>query len=342
MMQNRGFFSTAYDCACLARTRYLALTVPPFVVGVLADPGNDSRYLWIGVLTIVILRGISSIGNCIADRVEDAIDHPERAVLCEYVGYSTLRGIVLVLLIAYLALLLTMTFVLNVYWGAIALWIAYLLVKLSYSFGPRLKPKRSSATIILGAVSGGMFFVGWIGNGLHDVATGIVVAILLWSMGASLSGSKDAADLEGDARIGYRSVYKELMDSSHPLWRSIRVTSRPYLVAAAGAIVTTFIDGPDISLFWCLALYPLAISFAVFLVRARSVAERSFLREFGYLYWIVFMGVVLISVMPTLTVVIVAVGALIWYLVISWLAHPDPVPYHLRDLREVRNAIVRA
>jgi 4-hydroxybenzoate polyprenyltransferase len=292
-------------------------------------------------LAIVFLRGISSIGNCISDRVEDAIDHPERAVLCERIGYPILMRIVIALVIAYLALLFVMALVMDAYLGAMVLWLAYLLAKLSYSFGPRLKPKKFSATILLGAVSSGMFFVGWIGNGLHDLTIGVATAILLWAMGASLAGSKDAPDLAGDARIGYRSVYRDLMDSSRPLRRAVGIVSRPYLVAVVFALVIVLTGGPGLSLLWCLTVYPMSIMFAVLLVRARSDTERNLVREFGYLYWIVFMDVVLVATVPTSTVALVGLGAIAWYLLASRVAHPDPVPYRLRDLRDARSALIR-
>jgi len=322
----------------LTRIRYLALTVPPFVVGTTGSPDPDSRYLPLGIAAIVLLRCISSIGNCISDRTEDLIDHPQRVALCERVGYPRLRSLVNRLVLAYLALVAVMAVACDLYVGAIVLWISFLAIKWSYSFGPRLKPKRFSATLLLGGVSGGMFFLGWIGGGPSEMAVALSGGILLWTMGGSLIGSKDAPNIEGDQAAGYRSVYRDLLESHRPFLRAAAILSRPYVVAVALAVITLG-PGPGWRLLWCWSVFPLAVALAWAMTHAATPSERSFVREFGYLYWIVFLGVALVSLVPGAPSLAAALGGLGWYLLTSRLLHPDPTPQISHLLRDLRHRI---
>lgn len=331
--------SHSIDVIRLARLRYLALTIPPFATGVLGSPSSLSAYLWLGIGALILLRGISSIGNCLSDQVEDAIDHPERAALCDRVGPDRLALTAIVCGVLYLCLLAAMTLWLNIQVGAVALWLAFLFFKVIYSFGPRLKPRRHSATVLLGGVSGGMFFLGWIGGGLHDLQTGIGGAVFLWIIGASLCGSKDAPDVGGDSTVGYRSVYWEFVGNGRPLRRVLAVVSRPYLAVVLLAPLSLALGGPGLRLLWCLLAYPLGVTFSVIYVKANSTATRNLVREVGYLYWIIFMGIALICFVPTPTTAAIAAAGLVWYLLASLVAHPDPTPYG-SDTPKIRSVLV--
>lgn len=337
-----GRLGTLLAVVRLGRLRYLALTLPAFVAGAVGSPQRDSRYLLLGAVAIVVLRMVSSLANCVSDRTEDAIDHPDRAALCATVGHAALLRLTATLALTYLAFVGAMAVWLHVVAPAILLWLAYLAAKLAYSFGPRLKPRRGSATMLLGAVSGAMFFVGWIGTGLEQTPVAVAGAVLLWTMGASLCGSKDVPDLDGDARIGYRSIYRDVMDSAKPLRRVLAVTSRPYLVVLAIAVVPLGAGAPAARVLWCLAAYPCAVAFALVLVRARTATERSLVRECGYLYWLVFMDLVLLSFVPQPATAAAAAAGLAWYLAMSRLAHPDPAPIELRHVRTTLGILTRA
>lgn len=318
-------FATALTILRLSRIRYLALTVPPFVVGATEGSNDDGSYLLLGIGAIVLLRGISSIGNCVSDRIEDALDHPQRVTLCERVGYHRLHSLTNWLVLTYVAVIAIMALTCDLHFGAFVLWISFLLIKWSYSFGPRLKPMRLSATVLLGGVSGGMFFVGWVGTGASDIAPALSGGLLLWAMGANLIGSKDAPNIEGDEAAGYRSVYRDLIERPRPFVRATAVLSRPYVLAVVLALATLS-EGPGWRMLWCWGAFPLAIGLAWAMTHAETPAERSYVREFGYLYWIAFMGAVLVSVAPGATSLGAAVGALGWYLLTSRLLHPDPTP----------------
>jgi 4-hydroxybenzoate polyprenyltransferase len=320
----------------LSRPRYLALTIPPFLVGGLAAPQLNETYLGVGAMALVVLRAISSIGNCLTDRIEDKVDHPVRVRLCEHVGYHRLERLVQFLVLVYLALLTWMAVSLHIHILALILWVGFLLIKLAYSFGPRLKPKRFSATVLLGGVSGGMLLLGWLGGGAHDLLTPIFAGVLMWAMGLSLLGSKDAPNVEGDAVIGYRSVYRDLMEGSSPLGRALFVVTRPYILALLLAPLSAVVGGPGLRFAWCLAAYPAAIGFATILVNADSFSGRSIVREAGYVYWIIFMDVVLLAVLPDRQTIVICLAALLWYFAASRFLHPDPTPYSGDGFRAFR------
>jgi 4-hydroxybenzoate polyprenyltransferase len=321
----------------LSRPRYLALTVPPFLIAALGSGGHAPGYLLLGTVAIVLLRSISSIGNCISDRREDEVDHPERSRLCAGVGYRRLRRTVADAVAIYLLLLAAMVATGAIGVLALALWLLFLLLKLSYSFGPRLKPRRFSATGLLGGLSAGMFAAGWAGSGLHSIRTGLVAVSLLWAMGATLSGSKDVPNLEGDLSIGYRSVYWEVLSSRRPLARALSKASLPFLLVLAYAA-----GGFPRQILWCLAAYPFTVAFTLVLVRARTAQERSLVRECGYLYWLIFMGAALLALFPAASTLAIALGGLLWYIAASLLAHPDPTPLDGGGARRVLAVLAEA
>ncbi len=310
----------------LARPRYLALTIPPFLVGTTASSEHDDRYVVMGVVAIVLLRGVSSIGNCIADRVEDAIDHPTRAVLGERVGWDRLAVLVRWLVVGYLALWLAMVVVVGLQALPAVMWLIFLVLKIAYSFGPRLKPKRHTATLLLGTVSGAMLFVGWQGTDSAGFLDASCAALLLWAFGASLCGSKDVPNVDGDLRAGYRSIYWDIVERHRPLRHALVVVSRPYGLVVAAAVVTAVIGGPGAWLLCCLLLWPLGWRLAVLVVRAQSPEERAFVREYGYLYWLVTMGAILVCFVPTGSTVACALGAIAYFVVAGHVVHPDPLP----------------
>lgn len=306
----------------LSRPRYLALTIPPFVVAVLNGYWPDSRYLLIGLVAILLLRVISSVGNCLSDRVEDTVDHPNRGPLCEMVGYGELRRIVDFSVVAFLLLVAgPMAIGMGVYWLAIVCWLGTLLLKWSYSFGPRLKPRRWSATALLGGLSGGMFAVGWFAAGAYFDSVALIACGVLWAMGSTLSGSKDVPNVSGDEQIGYESPYVRLTKSRGPFLRAMLKVSFPYAI-----VVASVVAGYDTSALWCLVGLPLATCFVTILLRAQSDLEREVAREAGYLYWLSFQAILLISLFPTVQTFAVTLGGVLWYVVASRIAHPDVVP----------------
>jgi uncharacterized membrane protein len=107
------------------------------------------------------------------------------------------------------------------------------------------------------------------------------------------------------------------------------------------AALLLFAAGFRAQVLWCLAAYPFAIAFIVVLVRARTDIERSLVRECGYLYWLVFMGITLTALVPRASVAAVSVAGLGWYILASRIAHPDPTPVNLRDMRAAAHVLTR-
>lgn len=316
----------------MGRFRYMVLMAPPFAVGAIEGPHSNTLYLILGILTIGLSQFMGSVWNLTSDRTEDQLVYPQRVALCELVGYDRLQSLANWLVLLFLILVATMAVTCDLYFGVIIMWIAFQLMTWSYSLGPRLKPRRFGATILLGGVSGYFFLVGWAGGGIADMTPAWSTGLLLWVMGSSLTGSKDAPDIEGDQVAGYRSVYHNLVESNRPFLRAIAIFSRPYVMAPVLSILTLS-DGPGWRFLWCWAVFPLAIAVAWALTHAKTPSERSILKDVGYLYWIVFMGVVLISTFPGAFSLGVAFAALAWYPLMTQVFHPDPNPWipHMRS-----------
>lgn len=332
-----GVLGAVLAVARLSRLRYLSLTVPPFAVGVVGGPARDDVYLAAGIVAIVLLRVISSVGNCVSDRVEDAVDHPQRGPLCERVGYGRLSQVVTAAAALFLVILvLVMASWRHVDRLALLLWLCFLALKLSYSYGPRLKPRRFSATILLGGLSAGMFTVGWINQGIDEAQTGLAAVLLLWLAGSTLCGSKDVPNLEGDQAIGYQSPYLRLLASRRPLARALAIVSLPYV-----AVLALVAGGFRADVLWVLAVFPMAVVFTMVLIGARTPGERMVVREVGYLYWLTFMGVALVSLVPTAATVAWMAGGLVWFVLASLLVHPDEAPLGPGGARDAAHAFAR-
>ncbi|HEX6153835.1 MAG TPA: UbiA family prenyltransferase, partial [Solirubrobacterales bacterium] len=286
--------------------------------------------------TIALSQFIGSIWNCVSDRTEDELDHPQRVVLCDQIGYPRLRSFANRLLVIFVGLIVLMTLTCDLSVAAIAMWFFFQLMTWSYSLGPRLKPRRFGATFFLGGVSGYFLVLGWIGEGFTDMTPVLAAGLILGVMGASLTGSKDAPDIEGDQAAGYRSVYHDLVEANRPFLRAAAILTRPYIVASVLSLLTLS-GGPGWRLLWCWVAFPLALALAWALTHAETPRKRSVLRDLGYLYWLTFMGAVLISLFPSALTVGIFLVALCWYPLLSQLLHPDPNPWAAflrRDLRQ--------
>jgi hypothetical protein len=325
----------------LGRPRYLSIMVTPFVGAFLASGSGDHAYLALGIIAVVLYQAVTSIGNCVSDELEDRLDYPERTALCELVGYDRLRFVVAGLSLLYLAIVAVMATALDIQLDTIGLWALYLFGTLMYSFA-RVKTRTMGPPILLGSLSAALAWVGfW---GLHDTLswaedlhllalvelepgqlftgpmTLIAPAILaMWLFGGSLCGSKDVPNLEGDAVIGYESVYLKIVKGPYALLRVIAVMSLPYLLVLA--FVAAGYDQPAP---WVLAGYPLAVAFALVLVRAQEQTERELVRECGYLYWQVFMSLILFSMEPTNSTALILSASFAWWFLNSRFLHPDP------------------
>lgn len=315
--------------AALSRPRYLALTLPPFVIAELWTPGHNNWYLALGVFQIVLLRTVSSLSNCVSDQTEDVVDHPRRVSYCKELGYSTLHRVVQVAAFIYAVSLVYLALAVHITGVAIGLWMVFLVLKLAYSYGPRLKPRRHSATLLLGGLSAGMFTVGWFGCTLQWSNSAACVAFLLWTVGSCLCGSKDAPNLQGDANIGYRSPFVRVRNRQQPIAITAFIVGLPILIS----IVTATVTG-RIAFATPVAVVPVVIVFVRMMINAEIPLDFELVRELGYTYWITFMATLLIGLAPARTeVVTTMVVSAAWYVTASWWLHPDPTALTLDGLR---------
>jgi UbiA prenyltransferase family len=336
--------------AKLSRPRYLAIQLTPFLVAAAASPDGRLVYGVLGALAIVAWKVIASLANIISDRSEDAIDHPTRTTLVESAGLHTLVVVVWTTCLVYVAIVVVMVSALQVPLDTAFLWLCCLVAGLAYSF-LRVKKSTIGVPILLGSESAIFMWVGWHGQGgtldwlgdihlsavrdlgLGDLLTGdtrlvLPAALALWIFGATLCGSKDVPNIEGDATVGYRSIYWRIVAGQHPVARVLAVMTVPYAFVALVALYGY--DPPGAA---PLAIYPCAIALAVILVRADTRRERDLVHASGYVYWQIFMSAVLFSVYPRAGTAAVLVGSLLWWGATSRLLHPDPTPSHLGDLR---------
>lgn len=310
----------------LGRPRYVALSLPPFLVGTAASPVHSAAYVALGTAAIFLLHFVGSIGNCIADRAEDEIDHPERIALCRGVGWERLGLLLQGSTVVYCGLLLTMALAVPLEPLPAFMWLSFVVLAIAYSFGPRLKPKRYSATLLLGTIAAAKLFVGWCGTSMSDFTEVASASLLLWAFGASLGGSKDVPNLEGDLSIGYRSVYWKIIETSRPFRHALGIILRPYVVLVATVVFTALTTGPGLRLLWGLTLLPAGAGLAILIVKARSPLVRAVVREYGYLYSLATTGAVLLCFVPTLETVAYVAGGITYFLLAGFLLHPDPVP----------------
>jgi hypothetical protein len=341
--------------AKLSRPRYLSIQLTPFLVAAIASPDGTVVYAVLGAATIVAWKVIASVANIISDRSEDAIDHPARARLVEGVGLQALVRLLWTTCAVYLANVGIMV-ALGVPLDTVFIWLACLVAGLAYSF---LQVKKSTfgVPVLLGSESAIFMWVAWHGEGgflgwLPDVHLGALpnlrfdelltgdtrlvlpAALALWIFGATLCGSKDLPNVEGDAAVGYRSIYWRIVAGQHPLARVLAVTTVPYAFAAVAAL--SGYDPPGAA---PLAVYPCAIALALILVRADTRPERDLVHASGYVYWQIFMSAVLLALYARAETAAILLGSLLWWGAASKALHPDPTPSYSSELRLLRRLL---
>jgi hypothetical protein len=333
---------TATALVKLSRLRYLSIQITPFLVGVLASPHSAHLYLPLGALAVLTWKVMVSIANIIADRTEDAIDHPSRTVLVQDVGVPMLKRVLWLACLAYGVLLVLMVFAAGTPADTVALWAFFAVAALAYSF-LGVKKRTVGSPALFGAESAAFLWVGWHGSGglLHwtgsihfgaipdsvdqfitgDARLIIPTVLLLWAFGTTLCWSKDVPNLEGDTVVGYRSMYWHIVRGAHPYIRTLAVMSVPYV-----AILLLDLCGYSPPNVLVVTIYPLVIGFAAVVTRAKSIKERELVRECGYVYWQLFMSAVLISLFPQPETLAIVAASLLWWFVASRRLHPDPEP----------------
>lgn len=299
----------------LVGPRYRALNVPPFVIGALGSGGDVSAYLSLGVAAVLTREVAQELANKHADRVEDAVDYPERRRLYSTLGDATVHRLLLTAIVGYVCLLVAMRLVADASWRVLVPWVILMAGALAYSYGPRLKRRPIAGPFVIAVNQAVLFHAGWRYWG-EATAPFLVGLLLLVTAGMSLMFSKDAPNLEGDGAIGYRSVYLRL--------RRARLRTRlllflPYIEATA--VVMLGVVGSEFLLVWVAA--PLTWAFARVVGRADTREEREVVREIGHFGKLALNGTILMAVYPAVATAAIVAGALLWSVLCTLWVHTE-------------------
>jgi len=307
----------------LARPRYLQFAVVPAAIGFLSTGNRSGTALALGVVAAFFWFLVTEYTNMVADRVEDAIDYQERTALCRRVGYNRLAGLAVSAAIAYVAVITVMLAL-----GKIRPWL-YLValvclgLTVNYSVGIRVKTRSVASVMLMGAYQASFLLAGWLyghTNGDGSGREAFLCSAFLLAFGVTLVGWKDLPSFEGDARVGYRSLYWSVFAGRYAVPRARLLLAVPLLgvlaCVASGLLPARYL--------YLLFLAPFAFAAATVIARARSLIERRAAREFGTLYLLASMNAVLVVLYPTaVTAAVVAAGSLS-YVLLGSILHPDP------------------
>jgi 4-hydroxybenzoate polyprenyltransferase len=195
---------------------------------------------------------------------------------------------------------------------------------LVYSRGIRLSRSRAFAPLTLNLLFGGSFLLGWsAGNPLRqsgDYAWSqflmflpLLVVVGLFVL--ALAGIKDITDREGDVRVGYRSLFVDLVERPSSAL-IVGVASMPFLGLLA------FVLGGLLParLLLLMALAPVSAIIVSATRRAHTGSEKLLIREAFYGYWLAFSSAALLLFLPSAALA-AAIGATAayWACATRWL-----------------------
>jgi hypothetical protein len=324
--------------ARLARAKYLSIEIPAFVVGFLSSGSHSLSYLALGNFAIVLFLLVTSYSNTLSDRVEDAIDYPERTRLAQLVGYGRIFKAMVIAIALYPVAIILMIWPggMRPYWAAG--WILVLTLTAGYSLGPKLKTKKLISPLITGGTAAGFLLLGYFGTNLNGNDGGLLASfLLLWIFGISLYmvGYKDLANIAGDTTIGFRSTYWDVISGRRPAVRAGMLLILPYLTMII--LVGVGLLSPVVLV--ALVLIPACAGYGIAMAKGRGPAEGIAIRDIGNIYWQLFVAVVLFGLHPRAATLLIALFALAWYLVSSFALHHDPPPLHGDKLKALYGAV---
>lgn len=322
--------------------RFAALYFIPFCGGLAAAGDVRVAPLLLAAAGWIVLTLAIELTNRLADRVEDAINRPERTRLCAGVGWRRLARLQLALW-AVVAAAAAAWVALAPGWLLVALLAAGAGAGAGYSRGPRLARRRLLVFVMLSGTFVGPFCLGWVagspGAGLGAFARLGRFSPLFWVATlfiCSLAGIKDVTDRRGDEAIGYRSAFLALADRHSRAVLALLV-SVPY-AALAGFVAAGSLPPRMLAL---AATLPLSLALGLAVRGAGASAQRGLLvREALYGHWLAFTSLALLARYPSAALLAALAGAWTYWLLagrhLHWTA-----PLRRADLRRLA-ALARA
>jgi 4-hydroxybenzoate polyprenyltransferase len=316
-----------------ASCRFSALYFIPFCGGLAASGALDAIHVVLGAAFWCVITLAIEVTNRLSDRVEDAINRPERTRLCACVGWQRLGQlekllwcVVAVSAIVWLALAPGILLA-----GLITLGVC---AGIGYSRGPRLARRRMLVFVVLSGTFVGPFSLGWAtsshGASMTD-ATLLGRFVPLFWLGTlfitSLAGIKDVTDRAGDEAIGYNSAFLQLAHR-HGTVALLLLTSLPF--AALGTFVAAgWLSPLALPL---LGLLPISIGLGLAVRGARdSTGAQLAIREALYHHWLAFTSIVLLACFPSTGLLAAVLAGWAGWVLASRYAHwADPL--RLTDL----------
>jgi 4-hydroxybenzoate polyprenyltransferase len=308
-----------------ASCRFGALYYAPFCAGMAAAGTLSVLTALLGAAFWLTLGLAIEVTNRLADRVEDAVNRPERTALCELVGWRLLARVQLVL------------------WGLVglgtAIWLALdpnalraLLIAagagfgIAYSRGPRLARHRALVFVVLSGTFVGPFCLGFAAGDPAAGASGATFAQLgrfvplFWVMTlfiSSLAGVKDITDRVGDEAIGYRSAFVAFAER-HGTAALTALATVPFAALAAFVAAGTL---PPRALA-LLSFLPLSVVVMLAVRGAHDCpTDQLLVREALYHHWLAFTTATLLVLFPSAGLAAALAGAWLWWIVASRRLH---------------------
>lgn len=304
--------------------RFAAFYFISFYVALL-DTGHGG---WMWALFGAVFWLLHSLGteltNRLSDRVEDRVNRPERTALCDQAGFHLIKDLC-VLIWTTLILVDLVWLWLNPNLNLAVLLPLGIFAGINYSYGVRFKRKKYLSLFALTFPFGGPFLIGWSAyNPLPESAqvmrellySGGPVVVVLGVFIASLAGVKDITDVEGDEKIGYRSLWVSLV-RRHATYLIVAMVCVPFLLLGLMLLLQVL---P--ARFSALLLFlPFSLSLAHCVRRAKDGDQQQAVREILYHYWFAFLSSALLLYVPTAAAAWAVLGTSAYWVITSQYLH---------------------
>ncbi len=255
----------------------------------------------------------TEVTNRLTDRVEDAVNRPERTALCAAFGWERLR----VLEWALWGVMLTMSGVWLVVDGNVALalvLVSCIAVGIGYSRGPRLSRSRLFAFFMINMVFGGSFVVGWVaGNpsgteAWRQLKSFFPLLVVVGLFILVLAGIKDITDEAGDREVGYRSPFLEIVNG--------QTRAMPWVLALVPSLATALFAATGLlplRLALIVLFAPVSLAMVTAAGRAQRTGDQLIVREAFYNYWFLYSSAALLAFAPSWSLLsVIAVSWVLW------------------------------